>query len=155
MWHKLSFSSLQKSLEQFSSRGGPRPGPRRPWHLRSETENARKFHHMISPPTRISGDLIKKIQTHSNAEIHKGPCPMDFDCKAVFAILVLRYFLTVPNAQAVLCTSHPKPQGWNGKGLAQHGLRPSFSGGGDHETLGHIYIYISAGPSCSHQNRWD
>ena len=66
---------------------------------------------------------------------------MDFDCKAVFAILVLRYFLTVPNAQAVLCTSHPKPQGWNGKGLAQHGFRPSFLGGGDHETLGHIYIY--------------
>ena len=68
---------------------------------------------------------------------------MDFDCKAVFAILVLRYFLTVPNAQAVLCTSHPKPQGWNGKGLAQHGLRPSFSGGGGPRDAGpHIYIYI-------------
>jgi hypothetical protein len=51
-----------------------------------------KKHPRGLPPTRISGDLIKKIQTHSNAEIHKGPCSMDFDCKTVFAILVLQYF---------------------------------------------------------------
>ena len=35
-------------------------------------------------------------------------------------------FFTVPDAQAGLCTSHPKPKGWNGKGLAQHGFRPSL-----------------------------
>ena len=68
---------------------------------------------------------------------------MDFDCKAVFAILVLRYFLTVPNAQAVLCTCHPKPKAGTAKAWLSMGCgHRSRAGGGPRDAGPHIYIYI-------------
>ena len=117
-------------------------GPGRPWHLRSETENARKFHHMISPPTRISGEFD---QENSNAfetlKSTKGHAQWILIAKPSLQFWFCDIFSQCQMRRPCYAHLIRNPKAGTAKAWLSMGFGHRFGRGGPRDAGPHIYIY--------------